>query len=209
MNPEQPSAPYGPASGSNPYEFITTGVKPPKRSGISGASNPFVMKLVLIIGGATILIIVVVLLVSFIFSGKTNLKDLVVLAETQQEIVRVASQDTEQDTDINVSGAAISTKLTILTHQQNMLTYLSTHRFKVTQKQLDLKKSTQTDKTLLEAKATSTFNTTFTQIMRGQLQDYAAALKKAYAGAASTKEKTLLATQYNQALMLLKQWPSN
>lgn len=200
MNPEQP--------GSNPYDFITTGKKPPK-SGLSGASDPLVMKLVFVIGGAIILVIIVVLLVSFIFSGRTNLNDLVVLAETQQEIVRVANQDTGQDTDINVSGAAINTKLTVITQQQNMITFLNTHRVKVSQKQLDLKKSTQTDKTLLEAKATSTFNTTFTQIMRGQLQDYAVALRKAYAGAASTKEKTLLATQYNQVQLLLKQWPNN
>ncbi|HSX00190.1 MAG TPA: hypothetical protein VLH38_04105 [Patescibacteria group bacterium] len=207
MNPEQPGGPYPPAPGSNPYEFITTENKAAKKARIPGSSNPFIMKLVLIIGSAVILVVVLAFIATLIFGSKTDFKDLISIAATQQEIIRIASLQEAQATDQSVAGAAISTKLTMQTQQQNTLTYLGANHTKYSPQQLALKKNSKTDTQIKEAQATSTFDITFTQIMRGQLQDYAAELKTTYANATGKKEKILLSTDYKQVEMLLQQWP--
>lgn len=209
MNPDQFNAPAPPPPASNPYDFITTGGKPPKSGRLPSTSNPFVAKLIVLVGGAVVVMIVVTLVVNLLFGSKTNLNDLVSLAQTEQEIARVTNQTQQTATDQTVAGAAISTRLTLLTQQQGVLTYLSTHRHKVGAKDLGLKKNITTDKRLVQAQATSTFDIVFTQIMRGQLQDYATSLQTASDSSSSKMVKTFLTTDYNQVQMLLKQWPSS
>jgi hypothetical protein len=209
MNPQQPNGPYPPPPASNPYDFIMSANKPPKATIVPGGSNSFIMKLVLIIGGAIILVVVTVVVVNVIFGSKTNVSDLTTITETQQEIARVANQNT-QISDPTILGAAISARLTVLTQQQLLLTYLNTHGVKVSAKQLALKKDATTDRQLVQAQATSTVDITFTQILRQQLQDYATSLKTAYTNAktTNTKERALLATDYSQTQMLLRQLPA-
>src|SRR5882672_4390605 len=118
MNPEQFNAPAPPPPASNPYDFITTPAgKPPKSGRLPAAGNPFVMKLVVIVGGAIILVVVLAIVVNVLFGSKTNVGDLVTLTQAEQEIARVSNQNTTASDQV-VAGAAVSTHLTILTQQQ-------------------------------------------------------------------------------------------
>lgn len=207
MNPQQ-YGDYPPAQQSNPYDFITAAPQKPQRSsgGISG--NSFVGKLVVIIGGAIIFMVVAAFIVNMLFGNKTNVGSLVGIVQTQQEIIRVAKLSDQVVSDQSIAGTAVNTRLIITTQQQSMVAYMSTQGKKVGKKEMDLKKDTATDKQLSQARATSTFDIVFVQVQTQQLKDYSTALKTAYNNATAKDMKTLLAKDYNETQLLLKQWPS-
>lgn len=204
MNPEQPQAPVQPG---NDYDFILNPEKPAKKGMLAGG-DPFVSKILFILGGAAILMIVGALLVNMLFGGKTNLETIVSIAQSEQEVVRLAAMG-EDATTQTVLNAAINTQLIVKTHQQEWLTFLSRHGRKVESKELALKRNATTDKKLTTATQTSTFDTTYTTVMRSQLDAYAAALKSAYQGASDKQERLLLGQQYDEVQLLLKQWPAS
>jgi hypothetical protein len=203
---------YGdqPAPGGNPYDFIMSPTKPPKKGvfgGSGGGHSEFFFKLALIGGGAIVLMAAIAIGVNLFFGGKTNVEDLVQITEMQQEIIRIAALN-DQATDQTVLNAAVSTKLSVTTQQQSLLAYLKKHKRIVKSKELSLKQDTTTDKQLREAVASSTFDIVFTQDMRNQLTTYASALKTSYKNSTSTSGKQLLSAEYNQVQLLLAQWPA-
>jgi hypothetical protein len=208
--PSQPHIPHDPTAPGDPYRFIMEA--PPKKpkaiAKLPGSigNNPFIMRLIFFIGGAIVLLVAVAIVINIFFGSKTNVEDLVSLAATQQEIVRVSSQGSYA-TGQSVKNAAISTKASITTQQQALTTYLSQHGRVVSPVELALKHSAATDKELTKARATSTFDLTFSQHMRSQLQSYAAEMKTAYNNATGKKEKALLAQDYKDVGLLLDQWP--
>jgi hypothetical protein len=207
MNPQQPNG-YAPMPGGSPYDFITSAPpKPPRKSALSPGSNSIVGKLVLVGGGGIILVIVVVMVVNLLFGNKTNFTPLIGLTQSQQEIARTAQAGVQTVSDQAIAGAAINTRLTMLTQQQAMLTYLSGHKQKISPKQLSLKKDPKVDTQFMQAKATSTFDFVFTQVLRQELTDYTTSLQTAYKSAPGPEAKKLLKADFDQTQMLLKQWP--
>jgi hypothetical protein len=223
MNPQQPVAPlpppppggpmqpphipHDPYAADDPYRFI---MEPPKRQKPKGtglAGNPFLMKIVFFLGAAIVVIVAGAILVNVFFGGKTNTQDIVDIAATEQEIMRVSVRGADAAND-SVKNAAITTQATVATEQQEWITYLAKLGKKTNAKQLALKKNTTTDSRLTQAQATSTFDLTFSQVMRSQLQDYASELKTAYGKATGKNEKALLSKHYDQVVLLLEQWPS-
>jgi hypothetical protein len=213
MEPQQPYGSFPAPPTGNPYEFITNPQKPgkPPRPGLPSVSGgSFVGKLVLIIGGGVGIIVVLFVVINLVFSGSTNLTTLIQVAETQQEIIRVANLAQNNGvTDETVAGGAMNTLLTVTTQQQNTIDYLALHRQKVPAKTLALKRDAATDQRISQAKATSTLDIVFPQIMRQELTDYSTQLKTNYDGATSKSLKAMLATQYNQTQLLIKQWPAD
>jgi len=205
MNPQQQGY-SAPPPASNPYDFIVTPGKPPKKK-IMGSNDSFVAKLVLIVGGTVILMIVIAVVVNLLIGGKTNVTDLIAIAETQQEIIRVATKNTTA-TDPTVIGVGLNTQLVLTTQQQKLITYLQTRGAKIGASTLASKKNATTDQQLQQATAANNFDNVFSQINIQELQGYVSSLKTSYINATSTKEKTILATDYNQAQLLLKQWPA-
>jgi len=210
MDPQQqrPQLPYQPQDPNNPYQFI---MEPPKKQrlpsvGISG--NPFIMKLLLIVGGGVAVLIAIALLVNIFFAPKTNLDDLVSITETEQEIIRVAGLG-QVASDTSVKDAAISAKLAVTTQQQAWLTFLAQNGKKVNATELNTKKNATTDTQLTQAKATSSFDGTFKTILRTQLEAYGVMLKDASDNASDSKEKTMLQAHYSQVQLLLQQLPEN
>lgn len=210
MYPDQPQVPGPtPPPSDNNYDFILNPQKPIKKGVLGGVgSDPFVSRILFIIGGAVILMVVGALLVNIIFGGKTNLETIVSITQSEQEVVRLAAMG-EDATSQPVLNAAINTQLGVKTHQQEWLAFLGQHGRKVESKELALKRNTTTDKKLTTAIQTSTFDTTYTTVMRSQLDAYAAALKSAYQGASDKQERLLLGQQYDEVQLLLKQWPAN
>lgn len=205
-----PPPPLPPKTPHDPYKFI---MEPPKKAKAIGvgtdlSKNPFIMKIIFLVGSAVVLMIVAGVLINIFFGSRNNLGDIIVLTETQQEIMRVAARSSES-TDQTTKNAAITAQLAVTTQQQEWLTFLAKRGKKVGSEELSAKQNATTDQRLTQAKATSTFDITFVQIMRTQLEAYAGALQDAYNNASSKTEKTLLAEHFKATQLLIEQWPKD
>ncbi|HSX16700.1 MAG TPA: hypothetical protein VLH86_01205 [Patescibacteria group bacterium] len=207
--PGQPNLPPLPPNGPmDPYGFIVDPPKKPKLKGVGISSNPFIVKIVFILGGVVVLMIVAAIAINIFFGSKTNIQDIVDITAVEQEIIRVGAQGATASSE-SVKDAAINTQASLVTEQQNWIKFLAKRSHKVESKQLVVKKNLDTDKRLTQAQQTSTFDITFTQIMRSQLEAYSTQLKNAYTNATNTEEKKLLASNYHDVQLLLEQWPKN
>jgi hypothetical protein len=204
MNPDQQ---FGPPP--NNYDFIMNPGKPPKTSkGISSVTNnKFFMMILLIVGGTVTLMIVVATMLNLFFGDKTNLTDIVAITQSEQEIIRVSTKG-KQANDQVIKNAAMSTQLTLETHKKEWLAFLAKYGEEVDDKRLAAKKDLATDARLKNATLTSTFDSAFTLIMRSQVESYGASLQDAHSRATSKTQRAMLAKQYQQVELLLKQWPS-
>jgi hypothetical protein len=196
----------------NPYEFIVSPAPPSRKSPLSrlpGFKDPFIAKVVMLLGGIILLLIVGAVLSSLLFKGKTNVQDLIGIAETQNEIVRIATQGTTQSSFQVTKNLAINSELSVQTNQQQFLNYLSKHGTKVGSKTLALKKSSTTDQQLTTAIQSSNFDNVFVQLMQQQLQAYITELEQAEGNSSSTTAKQLINTSLTAAKILLAQVPSS
>lgn len=234
MNPEQPGAPlppptmpsvppqepghpvmpqgpaplpHNPYAPNDPYRFIMEPPKPQKPKGTGLGGNPFIMKNVFFLGAGVIVMIAVAIVVNIFFGNKTNFQDIIDIAATEQELIRVSGKGVNAS-DQSIKNAAITTQATITTEQQEWTTYLAKLGKKATPQQLALKKKAGTDTQLTQAQATSTFDLKFSQIMRSELQAYASQLKVTYSKATGKQEKALLEKHYAHVVLLLEQWPN-
>ena len=204
MNPE-PAANQEPQQ--NPYDFILS--SPPKQphKGVPGLmSDPFISKLVFLIGGAIVLMVAAAVAVNLFFGSKTNFADLVAVAETQQEMVRVSGMYAAA-TDQNLINASVTVQASISTQQAAMVNFLKQHSHDVKPSVLAAKQNPQTDTKLATAKQNNNFDSVFAQTLRQELTAYTANLRTYYLNASGKQEKTLLANDFAQTQLLLKQLP--
>jgi hypothetical protein len=207
MNPEQQPgpAPYQQPS-PDPYQFIMESPKKQKTPGtISG--NPFLMKILLLIGGAIVLLFAIGILVNILFGSRVNVADLTTITQTQQEIIRIAEEG-RAATSQTIKNAAMGTQLALTTQQQETLAFLNKNGKEVKGKELNLKKSSTTDKQLEQAKTAGVFDSTYSRIMREKVEAYASQLRSAHGKALGRTEKTLLTQHFNETQLLLDQWPA-
>jgi hypothetical protein len=205
MNPDQPAAP---PSNTGQYDFIMNPQKPAgggKYLSLGGSS--FILKVLLILGGAAVLMIVLAIVVNIFFGSKTNIDDIVSLAQTQTEVVRVSAEGGKAN-DQALRNAAESARETVGSHQQGLLAYLKKHGRTVKTKELGLKKNTNTDKLLLTAQQSNTFDTTYRQILRSELETYRTQIRLALDHAGDELEKSLLSAEYKETDTLLKLLPA-
>jgi hypothetical protein len=190
------------------YDFIMNPAKPPKRGPTGGISgNSFIIKIVFLVGGLVVVMIVVAVAMNIFLGDKTNLDTIVSLAQTEQEIARVNGTLSRDLVGQPLKEASMNTELTAKSHIQTWNAFLAKYDRKTDATLLALKQDATTDKRLQIAVQTSTFDNTFTSIVRKELTDYAAEIKQAYQGATNTQEKTIMNSQYKDVQLLLKQWP--
>ncbi len=199
----------------SPYDFIMNPNTPPQKSPLAlkvdpNSKNGFLVKIGLIVGGVIVFMIIVSVVVNMLTSDKTNTTDITALAQTQTEIVRVASKATAGTaTNQGVRNFAMNTSLTVSTQQQKTIALLATKHVKLNTKKLALKKDETVDTQLIAASSSSTFDSVFAQIMQKQLNSYTDDLQTYYKNATSTEIKQLLQQDYNQTQLLKAQLPSN
>ncbi len=191
---------------ANNYDFILSPAKPPKRSLFGGTKDPFITKILLLVGGAVAVMIVLAVIINLFFGSKTNIGTFVALTQTEQEIIRL-SDESKNATAQDIKNAAITTRLSTKSHQKQWLSFLAAHNTKVGVEELNLKKDAGADSKLKLAVQTSTFDKTYTAVMRSQLQAYASSLQNAYKGETGQQQRKLLSQQYDDVQLLLKQWP--
>ena len=209
LNTDMDPQPVSPQPTNN-YDFILNPEKQQKRKlfGAADGKSGFITKIAFLVGGAVVVMIVIAVLVNLIFGSKTNLDSIVSLTQTEQEIIRLSGEGKDAVSQ-DVKNPAINTKLTVASHQKAWLAYLSKHKREVKKDELNLKKSAASDRKLTLAQQTSTFDTTYTTLMRSSLTDYAKAIKTAYDGTSSKQQREILNKQYRDAVVLLKQWPAS
>jgi hypothetical protein len=199
MNPEQQG---------NPYQFIVNPEKPAKRPLIPflGGGSSFMMKLLFIVGGAVVLMIVLAVVVNLFFSKSDNIEGTVKLTQSATEIVRVGNQ-AERANDQAIRDAAAGTGATLDTQRQALVTYLADQGREVDGAEQSLTMSTTTDDKLTEAEKVSSFDETFSKIMRDSLTAYASDLQTVYDSTGDKAERSMLSEDYKQVQTLLKLWP--
>jgi hypothetical protein len=188
MDPNQQQ--YQPPLG-NSYDFILNPQKPPKpkKFGFSGGSN-FGLTLGVIIGGAVLFMIIIAVVLSMFSGGGSNSSvNMTGIAQSQQELIRVADQGVKGAVRQTTRNLAVTVQYSMITQQKQTVAYLGRIGTNVDPKQLALKQNATTDQRLASAKATSTFDETFAEIMQNELTVYANNLKQLYNTATGENEK--------------------
>ena len=214
--PPQPTGPipgpqqqYGTATtaeSQTPYEFIMNPAKPPRKPLLSGmAGGSLMTKIAVFGGGAVVLIMLIVVVSSVLGSRGSNLQPLVSAGQDQTELIRIATFGIDKAVDQRTKNSAISIRLSLLSDNQALVTYLANNGQKVDGKILGLKKDARTDTQLNQATAASNFDPVFMDVLQKQLTTYQRNLKTAYASTAGPKGKTLLNNEYKAAALLLTQ----
>jgi hypothetical protein len=204
MDPNQQS--YQPPTG-DAYDFIMNPQKPPKpkKLGLGNNSN-FGLTIGLIVGGAVIFMIIVAIILSLL-SGGSNTTNLLSIAQTQNELVRVADQGARSGVRQTTKNLAVTIQYGMTTQQKQTLAYMTRTGTGTDEKSLKLKQNATTDQQLASAKTTSTFDSTFAELMQTQLTAYANSLRQLHGASTSETEKELLSTFYEQTQLLISQIP--
>jgi hypothetical protein len=204
MHPDQPYSPAPPPA--NNYDFILNPQQAPKHSmGKKFMGNSFLVNIAAIVGGALLLMAVLAVAITLFFGNKTNVDDLVTIAQTEQEIVRLS--EAGDATDQATKNATVTTQFSVQSQQQQWLTLIKKNGRTIAAEELALKKNTSTDKQLASAAQNGTYDTVYASVMRDHLTAYTTLLKNTYARSSNKTIKALLNTHYKEAQLLLQQWP--
>jgi hypothetical protein len=204
MDQRNPESPDG-----DPYEFILNpqkSSKPKPFKGLGGG-NRFVVTIVMIVGGVLLFMIVITVLLNALAPKKISKEEFTGLVQTQHELIRVANQGTVGATRQTIKNLATTVEFTMMTQEKQTIELLGKNGVKVGEKQLALKQNAETDKKFASAKATSTFDAAFTQVMEDSLNSYATTLKQMTALAPSTTQRDQLSDYYKQTQQLISQIP--
>lgn len=201
MNPQQDY--LGPSN--NPYDFIMNPEKSPKKRAFG--LDPLLTKILLIVAAVFGLMVIIAIVLNFAAPKQVSAGDLIALAQTQQEIIRVAHQGSADAVQQTTKNLAITTEFSLKTQQSALLQYLADHGTDVDEKQLGLKQDADTDLKLKEAKQTSTFDITFSGIIEEELRKYANTMNTLFNSTQNEDEQDLLSNNYGEAQLLIAQVP--
>lgn len=201
--------PYqGPNGSSNtsPYDFILNPQKP-SRAGKFGKKNNLIVTLAIIVVVVLVLMIGTTILLNTLAPKTLTKQDYIGVAQTQNELIRISVVARDSSVQQATQNLATTVDFTLLTQQQQTLQVLSKSGVKLGKKDLALKQDATTDQKFASAKATSTFDTTYTQIIQAKLNDYASTVKALYNKATSKKDRDLMSGFYSQTELLIGQIP--
>jgi hypothetical protein len=203
-----PEQQYGPpASGHHEqYDFImkSDGSRKPKSIGLpSTSSTP--MRIAILGGGLVVLILAFGIFTSILNRPKVSTAELISLAQTQAELARVAAIGGANGNSQALLNSAYTISLSVGSDNRQLLIYMTKSKIPMTAKTLVLKKNPQTDARLASALTTSTFDSTFSDIIQQQLVNYQKSLKAAYNANPGPNGQKLLAAEYKSATLLLTQ----
>jgi hypothetical protein len=193
-----------PQSPANPYGFIMDAQNKPKR-GLKPSTDSKGKRVLFAIVALVILLIVFKVGSSLLFGSKiSNAQLLTTLVAQQQEINRVSDLGLRSASDPATTAYAETTKLSILTQQNKLLAYLKKKNVKITPLAMAALLNTKTDAALKTAYESNQFDAVYLTILRKELINYAASVKKDYATASNTTSKQILLDAYNSTVLLLK-----
>ena len=151
-----------------------------------------------------ILLIVVLVVFSLLSKGGSGSSaQLTDIAEQQTEIARVADIGVQKATSTATKNLAHTTKLSMISGQQQTVALLKKQGHKVSSKQLAIKQNSTTDQQLNDAAANNNFDATFTKLLTDELNSYRQSLSTTYKASNSSSERALLLDDFNGAALLV------
>lgn len=203
MDQQNPDSP-----GGDPYEFILNPQKSSKPKALKGlGGNRFILTIIMVVAGALLFMIIVTVILNALAPEKISKEQYAGLVQTQHELIRVANQGTASATRQTIKNLATTVEFTMMTQEKKTLELLGKNGVKMGEKELALKQNAETDQKFTSAKATSTFDTTFTQVLEDNLDSYATTLKQMTTLAQTTTERDQLSDYYQQTQRLISQIP--
>jgi len=190
------------------YSFILNPKQPKKEIHLGFVKDPFIAKIILIVGGAVVFMFITWLVVALVFGGKNNVELFVSLAQREEEILRISAMSRDA-TSQQIKNAAINTQLSVKSYQNKTTSYLERRDRKVKPEELTLRRDATVDGRLKQAKEASVFDSVYITIMRAQLTAYANELKNVFDSETNSNLRLELAKKYEGVQLLLKQWPES
>ncbi len=192
-----------PSESDDPYKFIFDPNKEPAKK-LLPSTNTKRGRILIIAVGLIVLLIIISLVSSLITNaGQAGTKDLIELAQRQQEIVRVAQIGVTKSKGQDARNLATNTQLTVASDQQQLLVKLKKSKKKISSKELGLRLNNRTDVLLRQADQNNQFDETFTKTITSQLTTYQKAITKSYGTNTDKTIRGLLKTEYNNATTLI------
>lgn len=188
--PEQPE--------QSPYDFFMENQHPQKKG--PGAKMLFV-----VVGALVGLLVIVGVIAAALMGGSEEIGPELSVAQSQQEIIRIATDGTKNAKSSNLQNFAYTTSLTVTSAQQEYLEILGRYGVKVDAKELALGQNAQSDKALAAALNVNTYDTTFSSIMKSELDKYEIKLNEVAAKVTNKKDQAIIQKQNAGAQLLRAQ----
>lgn len=154
---------------------------------------------------AAILILIIVIFAGLIFGGSnTNSEQIIDLAAQNQEIVRVSQDQESKFTDQETIDLSATTQVVLNSQKTQLLGYLSKVNVKYNDKQLTIKKNSETDKQLQTAAQDNNLDNAYISYLKTALINYLNSINEAFNSAGSPDEKSILQSANKDIQTLLK-----
>ena len=209
VEPQQPVVTSSDGPVAPDYGFITEPSKPPRKP-LSlpslGGNSSLPVRIAVVLGGLLTLIIIFAIAKS-LFSGGGNTQALTAVAQQQQSMIHILSSSSSNSSTLseNDQNFAATANVTLTSAQHELVHYMAANGKKVKAKTLKLKISPSVDKQLTTAASDNTYDSTFKQVMQGQINTYEKTLRAAYQQTTGPKGRALLKDQFQGAQLLLTQ----
>jgi len=208
MEPNPAPPPITPQKPINPYDFLEDKPKPKKPLLPIPSGNSKTQRLIVAGVGAVFLIVLGMIVMAILNApGQAATKDLVLAAQQQNELIRVAGIGAKDATSPDTRNLAVNTRATLASDQPKLQAIVSKSK-KVDAKLLALGKDSRTDATLTAAKQSNRFNEVFAELLKKELVEYSATLKRVHDNSNSKANKQVLAEQYANVKLLYESIPS-
>ena len=186
----------------NQYDFITDPVVRKKKSLLPSGGFNMSKKMMIVLGVTGFLIVatLIALVYSQLTGGPTNADQLIVVAQQQNELIRISEVAIKEATGTQAKNLAMTTKLSLRSDQTSLLAALKAQKVKVgALKTAD----PETDKMLTEATQNNRFDEVYLEHIQKELVDYQKKLETAYKTTEGTKLKATMKTQYENASIII------
>lgn len=194
QNSEQPD--------QSPYDFFMETQNQQKKKGPFGGGSKLWL---FIIGGIILLLVIIGVVVAAIMSGNKDIGPELAVAQSQQEIIRVATDGAKNAKSGNLQNFAQTALLTVTSAQLEYQALLSRYGVKLDPKQLALGQNAQSDKALAAALNVNTYDTTFSSIMKSELDKYELKLNEVASKITDKKDQETIQKQNAGAQLLRAQ----
>jgi hypothetical protein len=180
--------------------------KPSLKDLLTGGSKKGIA---ILVGGGLLAFFVIILILRALVGGGGDAASLIVVAQDQQELIHLV-QNAGQEKSLSAGNEnfAATVQLAVGSSQSQIIEFLQNGGKKLNEKQLNLKVDQTTDDRLAAASSAGTYNTTFDEIMKSELDQYAQDLQKAYQLNKGPNGRALLTDCYNQIKLMTIQLES-
>ena len=149
-------------------------------------------RILMVVAGGGVLLVVISLLLALIFGGGDDARqNLTVMAQSQQEIIRISEIGEESARSQQMLSLATTTKLSMSSAQKKVTSSVSRKGASLESATLQLRENQTTTSELASAEQANRFDETFAEILRSELVAYQQLLESTYDIADATDQQML------------------